>query len=107
MSAPDLKSNAKIGPPPDPSALPADLVRALEWLRIHVSEPVQLDTLAAVSGAPPRTLERHFLTPFLVDAAVLATRSDVKEWTWYGSVVAMCARCASGNRMTTVCYQRD
>ena len=25
-----------------------------------------------------RTLERHFFTPFLVDAAVPATRSDVK-----------------------------
>jgi len=60
MSTPDLKSSAKIGPPPDPSALPADLVRALEWLRAHASEPVQLGTLAAVSGAPPRTLERHF-----------------------------------------------
>src|SRR6478672_6604545 len=45
-----------------------------------------------------RTFERHFLTPFLVDAAVLATRSDVKVWTLYGSVLAMCARCASSNR---------
>jgi AraC-like DNA-binding protein len=62
MPTPDLKSNAKIGLPPDPSALPADLVRALEWLRAHASEPVQLDTLATVSGAPPRTLERHFRT---------------------------------------------
>ncbi len=60
MSTPDLRSNAKIGLPPDPSALPADLVRALEWLRSHVSEPVKLDALAAVSGVPPRTLERHF-----------------------------------------------
>jgi len=60
MSTPDLRSSAKIGRCPDPSALPADLVRALEWLRAHASEPVQLDTLAAVSGAPPRTLERHF-----------------------------------------------
>jgi AraC-like DNA-binding protein len=60
MSTPDLGSNAKIGLSPDPSALPADLVRALEWLRSHLSEPVQLDALVAVSGAPPRTLERHF-----------------------------------------------
>jgi AraC-like DNA-binding protein len=62
MSTPDLESNAKIGLPPDPSTLPADLIRALDWLRGHLSEPVKLDTLAAVSGAPPRTLERHFRT---------------------------------------------
>ena len=60
MSTPDLESNAKSGLTPDPSALPADLIRALEWLRGHLSGPVQLDILAEVSGAPPRTLERHF-----------------------------------------------
>jgi hypothetical protein len=54
-----------------------------------------------------RTFERHFLTPFLVDAAVVATRRDVKDRTLYGSVVTMCARCASGNRLTAVCSQRD
>src|ERR1700761_6493845 len=57
-------------PTPDPglntgltaatSALPADLIRALDWLRGHLSEPVQLDRLAEVSGVAPRTLERHF-----------------------------------------------
>jgi adenylate cyclase len=41
-------------------ALPADLMRALDWLRGHLSEPVQLDTLAEISGTRPRTLERHF-----------------------------------------------
>src|ERR1700760_993787 len=60
MSTPDLESNAKLGLPPDPSALPVDLIRALEWLRAHLSEPVQLNSLAAISGTPPRTLERHF-----------------------------------------------
>ncbi|WP_076862688.1 helix-turn-helix domain-containing protein [Bradyrhizobium mercantei] len=42
------------------SALPADLVRALSWLRGHLSEPVQLDLLAQVADARPRTLETHF-----------------------------------------------
>lgn len=42
------------------SALPADLVRALGWLRGHLSEPVQLELLAQISGVRPRTLEAHF-----------------------------------------------
>jgi AraC-like DNA-binding protein len=58
MPAPD--PGTKIGLPPDPSALPADLIRALDWLRGHLSEPVQLDRLAEASGVTPRTLERHF-----------------------------------------------
>ena len=58
MATPDLE--AKISRTPDPSALPAGLIRALEWLRAHLAEPVQLDRLAAASGSPPRTLERHF-----------------------------------------------
>ena len=60
MSTPNLESKANIGLTPDPSALPADLVRALDWLRSHLSEPVELSSLAAFSGVPPRTLERHF-----------------------------------------------
>ena len=60
MSKPNLESKANIGLTPDPSALPADLVRALDWLRNHLSEPVELSSLAAFSGVPPRTLERHF-----------------------------------------------
>ena len=42
------------------SALPADLVRALDWLRGHLSEPIQLEVLAQVGGVRPRTLETHF-----------------------------------------------
>src|SRR5206468_12846329 len=42
------------------SALPADVVRALGWLRCHLSEPIQLELLAQVSGVRPRTLESHF-----------------------------------------------
>src|SRR5271167_1265719 len=42
------------------SALPADLVRALGWLRGHLSEPIQLELLAQVGGVRPRTLETHF-----------------------------------------------
>ena len=45
-----------------PAALPADLVRALDWLRSHLSEPVDLDLLASVAGVRPRTLESHFRT---------------------------------------------
>jgi adenylate cyclase len=41
-------------------ALPADLVRVLGWLRGHLSEPVQLETLAQIAGTRPRTLETHF-----------------------------------------------
>src|ERR1700742_1050460 len=66
---PTLDLGTKIGLTPDPAALPADLIRALDWLRAHLSEPVQLDRLAEVSGVAPRTLERHFreflgTTPF-------------------------------------------
>lgn len=42
------------------SPLPADLVRVLAWLRTHLAEPVALETLAAVAGVRPRTLEAHF-----------------------------------------------
>ena len=42
--------------------LPADLVRALSWLRVHVSEPIDLERLASVAGVRPRTLETHFKT---------------------------------------------
>jgi len=35
-------------------------MRALEWLRGNLAEPVQLDVLAAASGSTQRTLERHF-----------------------------------------------
>jgi AraC-like DNA-binding protein len=42
--------------------LPADLVRALAWLRSHLSEPIDLETLASVAGVRPRTLETHFRT---------------------------------------------
>lgn len=42
------------------SALPADLVRALGWLRGHLSEPIQLEQLAQIGGVRPRTIETHF-----------------------------------------------
>ena len=41
-------------------ALPADVVRALGWLRAHLSEAIDLDLLAGVAGVRPRTLETHF-----------------------------------------------
>lgn len=40
--------------------LPADLARALDWLRGHLSEPIDLERLALVAGVRPRTLEAHF-----------------------------------------------
>jgi adenylate cyclase len=42
--------------------LPVDLVRALDWLRAHLSEPIDLERLAEVAGVRPRTLEKHFRT---------------------------------------------
>src|ERR1700759_2965463 len=42
--------------------LPADLARAVGWLRGHLSEPVRLDILAEVAGVRPRPLETHFKT---------------------------------------------
>lgn len=44
------------------SPLPADLVRALDWLRGHLSESLGLEQLASVAGVRPRTLEAHFKT---------------------------------------------
>ena len=35
-------------------------MRALDWLRSHVHELVQLGTLSVVAGVSPRTLEKHF-----------------------------------------------
>jgi AraC-like DNA-binding protein len=40
--------------------LPADLLRALSWLRGHLAEPIQLERLAAIADVRPRTLETHF-----------------------------------------------
>lgn len=63
MSTPDPISEASrdpTGAPDSSSALPADLVRALGWLRGHLSEPIQLELLAHVGGVRPRTLETHF-----------------------------------------------
>ena len=40
--------------------LPADVVRALAWLRGHLSETIELDVLADAADVRPRTLETHF-----------------------------------------------
>ena len=48
--------------PDIPGPLPGDLVRALDWLRTHLSEPVDLARLADITGVRPRTLETHFRT---------------------------------------------
>ena len=42
------------------AALPADLVRVIDWLRGHLAEPINLERLAAMAGVRPRTLEAHF-----------------------------------------------
>jgi AraC-like DNA-binding protein len=41
-------------------ALPEGLARALAWLNGHLDEPIRLETLAAIAGVRPRTLEAHF-----------------------------------------------
>jgi AraC-like DNA-binding protein len=46
--------------PPAGTALPRDVARVLAWARSRVHEPVALDDLARIAGAPPRTLEAHF-----------------------------------------------
>src|SRR5919109_25670 len=59
----DQNSERSRGPaefPDAPRGLPADLTRALGWLRSNLSEPVQLDLLAQIAGVRPRTLETHF-----------------------------------------------
>ena len=40
--------------------VPGDLVRALTWLRAHLSEPIELQRLSDIAGVRPRTLETHF-----------------------------------------------
>jgi len=42
------------------SPLPGDVVRAVNWLKSHLQEPVEVETLAAAAGVRPRTLEAHF-----------------------------------------------
>ena len=45
---------------PPHRALPPSLAQALEWLAARLEEPIQLETLAAIAGVRPRTLEAHF-----------------------------------------------
>jgi transcriptional regulator GlxA family with amidase domain len=35
--------------------LPGDVVRALNWLKVRLDEPVQVERLAEVAGVRPRT----------------------------------------------------
>jgi len=43
-------------------SLPASIVQALDWLGTRLDEPIHLETLAAVAGVRPRTLQAHFRT---------------------------------------------
>ncbi len=59
----DATSERRLHPTPALEAgmaLPASLARSLEWLRAHLNDAVDLDTLAAVADVRPRTLEAHF-----------------------------------------------
>lgn len=56
----DARDRGTCDAPEVSRALPADLVRALGWLRSHLSEPVQLQRLAEIGDVHPRTLETHF-----------------------------------------------
>jgi AraC-like DNA-binding protein len=49
-----------VGTPDQHTPLPADLVRALAWLKARLDKPVVLETVAAAAGTRPRTLETHF-----------------------------------------------
>lgn len=42
------------------SDLPEGLFRALDWLKGRLEDPVQIETLAAIAGIRPRTLESQF-----------------------------------------------
>jgi AraC-like DNA-binding protein len=48
--------------PRERASLPESLTRALNFLNLRLDEPIALDTLAAVAGVRPRTLEAHFKT---------------------------------------------
>lgn len=41
-------------------SLPADLMRAIDWLRRNPDRDVNLETISSVAGVRPRTLEAHF-----------------------------------------------
>jgi AraC-like DNA-binding protein len=56
------------------SPVPADVVRALDWLRAHASEPIDVDTLASVAGVRRRTLQAHFLRFLGASPRVIARR---------------------------------
>ena len=63
--APMKRPRASLRPRADrtvDSVLPADLVRALPWLRQRLDQPVRIEELAQVAGVRPRTLESHFRT---------------------------------------------
>ena len=63
--APMKRPRASLRPRADrtvDSVLPADLVRALAWLRQRLDQPVRIEELAQVAGVRPRTLESHFRT---------------------------------------------
>jgi AraC-like DNA-binding protein len=62
LVAGDDPAHASTGAVEFSGPLPADLVRAIGWLRDHLSEPVRLDILAQNAGVRPRTLETHFKT---------------------------------------------
>jgi AraC-like DNA-binding protein len=47
--------------PETAAALPRDVVRALDWARGHLNEPIRVRELARIAGVPPRTLETHFM----------------------------------------------
>ncbi|HKW55411.1 MAG TPA: helix-turn-helix domain-containing protein [Stellaceae bacterium] len=61
MDVPWMKPKGGDEPVPQlRQALPASLAHALRWLEGRLDEPIELETLAAVAGVRPRTLEAHF-----------------------------------------------
>lgn len=47
--------------PLERSALPRDVVHAMNWAKGHLGDPLRLRDLARVGGVSPRTLEFHFV----------------------------------------------
>jgi AraC-like DNA-binding protein len=55
-----MTGRKRLSAPHAQPALPADLVRAIDWLRRNPNGAVGLDKLSHVAGVRPRTLEAHF-----------------------------------------------
>src|SRR5574340_950629 len=72
LGAPGAESSALSGRPR--AALPAGLVRTLDWLDAHPDEAFDLGRLALIAEVRPRTLEAQFR--LYLDTSPLGWRSE-------------------------------